>query len=180
MPKSPKNILYKLALFIAVISILPFVIFIARREAPPEKIEVEIHKKQVIREFVLESKGKRAWKLISPEATFEGEKRIMLKSSTLHIYGQETVVLKSPNAIYDQKSGELKVGKVTIKSKSFYAKSDPGIYLTSTGIFTTEGSCYINIRNNGQIWGKQCILDLRKRKFIIKSNVHSRFRGVRR
>ncbi len=180
MTTSPKKLFYRIAVLIALVSILPFIVFIARREAPPEKIEVEVHKKQVIKDFVLESKGKKVWKLTAPEATFEGEKCIKLKNPVLRIYNKEIVILKSPAAVYNQKSGKLEVSKVTIVSKGFYAESEKGVYSTSKEVFRTEGSCYIKIKETNQIWGKKCVLDLKKRKFIINSNVRSQLRGVER
>jgi len=173
-----KEKILKVAIVLAVISILPFVILIARKETPPERIDVETHKEQVIKDFVLQSKGSKQWVLKAPEALFEGEKRIRLENPELTVYDKEKVLLIARSALYDQEKKSVNLKQVVIIGKDFRGKASYGIYYTEREIFITDSTCEITFNSSKKISGKGCQIDLRNKRVIIQSNVKSRFGEV--
>ena len=169
-----KETIYKVAAFLAIISVLPFVIFMARRELPPEKFHVETHKKQLIKDFVLESKGeKRSWILRAPEAVFEGNREILLHFPELELLEGEKVLIRAELATYNQDTGELSLEGVSIESKSLSGRTEKGVYSTRKGIFTTNATCKITLKKKFTVEGKGCILDFKSKRVIIQSKVKS-------
>ncbi|TCK06649.1 LPS export ABC transporter periplasmic protein LptC [Phorcysia thermohydrogeniphila] len=169
-----KEAIYKIAAFLAIVSILPFVIFMARRESPPEKFHVETHKKQLIKNFTLESKGeKRSWVLRAPEAVFEGNKEIILKFPELELLEKERVLIHAESAIYNQETEELFLENVSIESENLSGKTRTGTYSTSKGVFVTHDTCEVTLKNRFTVEGKECILDLKNKRVIIQSKVKS-------
>ena len=170
----------KVAIALAVISILPFIILIARKEAPPERIEVETHKEQVIKDFILQSEGSKQWVLRAPEALFEGEKKIRLENPELTVYDREKVLLIAKKAIYNQEKKSVNLKQVVIIGKDFRGKASHGIYYTEKETFITDATCEITFDSSKRISGKGCRIDLRNKRVIIRSNVKSRFGEVAR
>ena len=172
-----RKVVYRLATFLAIVSIFPFIIFMARRESPPEKFHVETHKKQLIRDFVLKSKGeKRNWILRAPEAILEGKREIRLKLPELELLEKEKIFIRAESATYNQETGKLILKNVSIKSKNLTGKARTGTYSTSEGVFVTHNTCKVILKNKFTIEGKECILDLRNKRVIIQSKVKSVFR----
>ena len=173
-----KEKILKVAIALAVISILPFVILITRREAPPEKIDVETHKEQVVKDFVLQSEGRKQWILKSPEALFEGEEKIRLKNPELTIYNGERILLIAKRAVYNQKEKTVNLEEVTITGKEFKGRAPYGVYYTEKENFITDSTCEITFDTTKRISGKSCQIDLRNKRVIIQSDVKSTFREV--
>ncbi len=173
-----KEKILRIAIVFAVISILPFVILITRKETPPERIDVETHKEQVIKDFVLQSKGSKQWILKAPEALFEGEKKIRLENPELTVYGKEKVLLIAKSALYDQEKKSVNLNQVVIIGTDFRGEASYGIYHTEKEIFITDSTCKITFNSSKKISGKGCQIDLRNKRVIIQSNVKSRFGEV--
>ena len=163
------------------IAIIPFVLFIARRESPPEKIKVESHRQQVIKQFRLESRDKIEWELTSPEAKFKGENTISLKNPLLLVKtASRTVTIKAPYALFYRKQKRVKLKQVFLETDNLTAQSPCGIYDVNSGTFTTDCGCKISLRKVNTITGKICILNLNERKITVSNGVKSIFREVKK
>ena len=169
-----KKAIYKLAAFLAIVSVLPFIIFMARKESPPEKLHVETHKKQLIKDFVLESKGdKKSWILRAPKAVFRGNREIYLEHPELELLNEEKVTIRSELATYNQETGELFLENVSIEGENLSGKAGRGVYNTGKGIFVTNEGCEVTLKSRFTVKGKDCTLDLKNKKVIIQSKVKS-------
>jgi len=172
-----KETIYKVATLLAVVSILPFIIFVARRELPPEKFHVETHKKQLIKDFVLESRGeKKSWILRAPEAVFEGKETIILKRPKLLLLEEEEVTISAKRATYHQEKGELLLENVRVDGKNIKGKADRGIYRTQEETFLADSRCTVVLKGKFSVEGKSCLLDFKNKRVIIRSEVKSAFR----
>ncbi|ADY73805.1 protein of unknown function DUF1239 [Desulfurobacterium thermolithotrophum DSM 11699] len=165
---------FKVAVFLAIISILPFIVLIMRKETPPEKLNVETHKKQVIKDFVLKSEGVKKWILRAPKALFEGEE-IHLKKPQLVIYDKDKFFLIADEAVYYQNKKLVHLKQVTLIGKNLRGKAPYGTYYTDKEIFTTKTTCEFTFDNDKRVTGKGCQLELKDKKVIIQSNVKSKF-----
>lgn len=173
-----KNRLLRIAIVLAVISILPFVVLMAQREAPPEKIDVETHREQIIKNFVLQSEGSKRWILKSPKAIFEGEQQVDLDNPKVTVYANETITLTARRAVYDKQKQTVNLEQVTIIGKDFKGSSSYGVYHTKNETFTTNSTCMLTFDGNKEIGGKGCNLNFENERVIIKSMVKSTFREV--
>ncbi len=172
--------IHHIAVFTAALSFLPFVIFIARREAPPEEIHVETHEKQMIKNFTLNSPEKgNKWLLKSPEAVFERENVLLLKSPKLVLLDRGNATIEAETAIFKQEEGKLFLKNVRVKGKNFFAMAENGVYNTKSEVFKTKRWCRLLLRNKHRIRGKRCTLDLKNRRVIIHSKVRSVVLGRR-
>ncbi len=177
-----KKKLYKIAVFIALAAFIPLVVFIANRESPPEKIKVESHKRQIIKQFKLESKEKVNWELTAPEAEFKGEDVIFLKNPHLLIHpkSQPPITIKSPSALYFRKEKKVELKHVLLKTDNLTAESPCGIYFVDSALFKTNCGCKILLKSKNSIAGKICVLNFKKKEITISGNVKSVFREVKK
>lgn len=174
--------LYRIAIVIAVVAFIPLIVFIAGRESPPEKIKVETHRKQVIKQFRLESKEKIEWELTAPEAEFKGDNVISLKNPRLLILlkHQPPITIKSPSALYFRKEKRIELKHVLLQTDNLTAESPCGVYYVDSALFKTDCGCKILLKGANSITGKICTLNLREKKITISNNVKSVFREVKR
>ena len=161
--------IHHIAVFTAVLSFLPLVVFIARKEAPPEKIQVETHEKQVVKEFTLNSpeKGNR-WILKSPEALLEKEGEVLLRSPKVTLLDRDNTLIEAKTALFRQGEGTLLLKEVRVTGKNFRATAEDGVYDTGAGIFRTKRWCSVLLKGKHRIRGKGCVLDLKNRRVIIR------------
>lgn len=166
-----KSRLYKLALFLLIISFIPFLIFISKRETPPEKINVPQHKTQTVENFILKSSGKRRWQLTSPKANFLDKNTIQLKKPVLTVFLRSQVVIEADEAKLDRKKGKVYLKNVKLIGKNFKAFSPEGVYLLKRESFKTNKSCKVTYNSINTSEGKVCTLDLKYQRAIISGGV---------
>ena len=169
---------YKLSLVLLIISFLPFLIFLLRRENPPAQIEVPHHKTQTIENFELKASGRNRWKLKSPKATFIGKEIIKLKHPVLTIYVNGNMLIYAESAKLDKKRNKLILKKVYITGKNFNAFSKKGIYSLKKQIFETNSGCKAVYNNVNFSEGNACKIYLKSREIIITNGVKTVIREV--
>ncbi len=170
--------LYRLALTMAVISFLPFLVFVSRKEAPPEKIKVPQHKTQTVEKFKLEATGKNKWELIAPKATFVGKNIIKLNNPVLTIYLKNRVIIESSRAILHRDKGIVYLDNVTLFDENFKADSKGGIYDLRRQLFKTDKGCRAVYNNVNSSKGKICKIDVSEDKIVILKHVKTVIREV--
>ncbi len=163
--------LYKLALFLLIISFIPFLIFLSKREAPPAKVNVPQHKTQTVENFVLKSSGKNRWQLRSPKANFINENLIELVNPVLTIFLKNQIVIKADEAKLNRKEGLVYLKNVTLTGPDFVAFSPEGIYILRKQMFKTDKRCKITYNRINTSEGNTCILDLKYQRAIISDSV---------
>ena len=163
--------LYRLALLFLIISFVPFLIFISRKETPPEKVNIPQHKSQTIENFILKSSGKNRWQLTSPKAKFLDKSIIELEKPVLTVFLKSRITIEADEAKLDRKKGLIYLDNVKLIGSSFKASSPQGIYILKRELFKTNRNCKVtyNIVNTSE--GKICTLDLKYQRAIISGGV---------
>ena len=170
--------LYRLALILAIISFLPFLVFISRREVPIEKVKVPAHKTQTVENFRLKAAGKNKWELSAPEATFVGKNIIKLKTPVLTVYLQNRIVIKSLNAVFYRDKGVVYLDNVTLLGKNFRADSKKGVYNLEKQLFETDKGCRVVYNDINSLEGEVCKIDVKEDRVIILKHVRTVIREV--
>ncbi|WP_456342723.1 LPS export ABC transporter periplasmic protein LptC [Thermovibrio sp.] len=171
-----RSFFYKAALILALSSLIPFIIFLSRRENPPEKISVKLHQKQTVENFVLTSSGKSRWILKSPLAVFREKELIELDSPVLTVSGSPPIVVRARKALFDRKRGELELEGVEMETGELSAASPQGVYFVERELFKTDKGCLVK-SGSATTTGKECTLKLDKRKVIITQQVKTVITG---
>ena len=166
-----RNKLYKLALLLVLLSFVPFLLFVSKRETPPEKIKVPQHKTQTVENFVLKSAGKNVWELESPSAVLVRKDLIKLTKPVLTVLSKERVVIKASEALFDREKQLVYLKQVSLKGKNFIAFSPEGIYDLKSQTFKTEVGCKAVYNSVNTLEGKKCVLNLKSRVTIISNRV---------
>ena len=173
-----KEKFYKLALILAVVSFLPFLIFVSRREAPPEKVKVPQHKTQTVENFKLKATGENKWELSAPKATFIGKNVIKLILPVLTVYLQNEIIIKSSSAVLYRDRGIVYLDNVTLVGRNFRASSKKGTYNLKRQLFETDEGCRAVYNNVNSLEGEICKIDVREDKVIILKHVKTVIREV--
>ncbi len=163
--------LYRLALFLLIVSFIPFLIFISKKETPPEKINVPQHKTQTVENFILKSSGKNRWQLKSPQAKFLDKNIIELKKTILVVFLKSRITIKAEEATFNRNLGQIRLKSVELIGPNFRASSPEGIYDLNKEIFKTESKCKIIYNKINISEGNTCTLDLKYRRAIIYGRV---------
>ena len=172
--------LYKIALFLVIISFLPFLIFISRKENPPEKVKIPHHKTQAIENFKLEATGKNRWELVAPEATFAGKEIINLRNPVLTLYLKDKLMIKATKAILYRDKGIVYLENVRLLGKNFEAVSNRGTYNLKEQIFETRSGCRATYNMVNTSEGKVCKIDLKEDRVTILNRVKTIVREVKK
>ena len=171
-----RSFFYKVALILVVLSLVPLVIFLSRREGPPKKISVKVHQRQTVENFVLNSTGEEKWVLKSPLAVFKEKNLIELQSPVLKVFRDPPIVIEAERALFNRAKGELRVVKVKLKSGQLFGTSQEGTYFVDRELFTTNSGCLIKVRSSTTT-GKNCTLKFKEREVIISQNVRTLIDG---
>ena len=166
-----KSKLYKLALFLLIVSFFPFLIFISKKETPPEKINVPQHKTQTVENFILKSSGKNRWQLKSPQAKFLDKNTVELKRPVLVVFLKSKITIKAEEAKFNKNLGLIHLKSVELIGPDFWAFSPEGIYDLNKEIFKTESKCKVIYNRINMSEGNACTLDLKYRRAIIYGRV---------
>ena len=175
-----RGLFYKVAFLLALFSLVPLVIFLARKESPPEKLSVKVRQKQTVENFSLKSTGKPpVWTLSSPIAVFKDKERIELKEPSLIVYLEPPVKITASKALFDRSKGELYLYQVRLTSKELEASSPYGVYLVDKALFKTSSGCRV-LSKGSRTSGKVCSLYLRSKEFVLEGSVRTTISGVAR
>lgn len=167
-----RSLLYKLAFFLALASLVPLVIFLSRRESPPEKVSVKLHNKQTVENFTLSSAGKEKWVLRAPIAVFEDRDKIKLEKPVLTVSSHPPAVIEAEEALFDRKSSRLYLKGVRLTSRNIKAFSPRGTYLLKRELFKGTDGCSFTLQSsNSTTTGKECEILVKERKVIISQGV---------
>jgi len=170
-----RGLFYKIAFVLALASFVPLVLFLSRRESPPEKVPVPSHKKQTVENFTLSSTGKERWVLRAPVAIFEDRNRIRLKRPVLTVYTRPPVVIKAEEALFDKGRSELYLKKAHLTSENIEAFSPLGTYYVKRELFTGREGCTFNLKTSkSTTTGGVCRILVDRREVIISKNVKTR------
>ncbi len=170
-----RDILFKIAVILALISIAPLIVVISRRENPPKYPKVEVHNKQIVRDFTLKSNG---WVLKAPIAEVKKE-CISLKLAKLKVLSNKTVTIMASEACYKKQSNVCNMKNVKLLEDNLTAITPYGIYNGRKNTFRTLKSCLIKFSGNNTIEGNGCIANLKDQRFIILNGVKSTLRSMR-
>ena len=171
--------LYRVAVFLALVSLLPLLIFLARRETPPTKVEVKVHQKQTIENFVLRASDRYDWELKSPEAQAVDKNNLLLKEPVLTLYLKEPVVIKAEEAVYNRAKGEISLVKPELLTGNYTASSPEGVYLIKKKLFLSNSPCRFVSRYQGETVGRSCTVNLVSGTVIIRGKVRTTLNGVK-
>ncbi|WP_457678597.1 LPS export ABC transporter periplasmic protein LptC [Thermovibrio sp.] len=174
-----RSFLYKLAVVLAVLSLVPLLIFFSRKESPPEKVKVKLHNRQTVENFTLESTGKEKWLLSSPLALFKGKDVIELKSPVLTLISPKRAVVRANEAVYYRGKGLLKLKGVSLNLENLKAFSVSGTYFLKKELFKGKGGCEV-LTENSETTGNLCTLYLKSEEVIISDRIKSVIRSERR
>ena len=166
-----RNRLYRLALLFLITSFIPFLIFISRKETPPEKINIPQHKTQTIENFILKSSGKSRWQLTSPKAKFLDKSVIELEKPVLTVFLKSKITIEADKAKLDRKKGLIYLDNVKLVGSNFKALSPQGIYILKRELFKTNKTCGVTYNSINTSKGKICTLDLKYQRAIISGGV---------
>jgi hypothetical protein len=171
--------LLKIAIFLGIVSVLPSVVLITRKETPPEKISVKTNREQVIEDFTLRSSsnGKR-WNLEAPKAILKENGKIYLSSPVLIIFGKQKTSILAKEALYDEREKKVFLKEVYIHGKNLKGRAKSGIYYVDEETFKTDSFCEFVFNSDKLIKGKGCEIDLKTEKVIILDSVKSVFGEV--
>ncbi|MEO2068575.1 MAG: LPS export ABC transporter periplasmic protein LptC [Desulfurobacteriaceae bacterium] len=170
--------LLKVAILLGIVSILPSIVLITRRETPPEKVSVRTNKEQVIVDFTLRSTGDKRWSLRSSKATFIDDKNVFLTCPQLRVLDGQSYTIEAESAIYDERGKKVSLNKVLLYSKNFKGETENGTYYVDKEVFKTTSFCKVVFYPDKVIEGKGCEIDLKNEMVIILSNVKSTFGEV--
>ena len=167
-----RGLFYKVAFLLALASLVPLIIFLSRRESPPEKISVKLHNKQTVENFTLSSTGKERWVLRAPVAVFEDKNRIKLKKPVLTVYTRPPVVIEAEEALFDRSRSELYLKGVHLTSENIEALAPVGTYFMKRELFKGSKGCTFNLKTSkSTTTGKLCRILVDKREVIISKGV---------
>ena len=167
---------YKLAIFLLVISFFPFLIFISKRETPPEKVNIPQHKTQTVEKFILKSTGKNRWQLVSPKAKFVGKNVIDLDKPVLTLFQKTEITIEAEKARFFRDRGYIYLKQVKLKGANFEAYSPEGVYSLKNQTFKTEKGCKVTYNGINSSEGKVCTLDLKYQRAIISGGIRTTIR----
>jgi hypothetical protein len=175
-----KSKFYKLSLILAVVSFVPFLIFISRRENPPPKVKIPQHRKQTVEKFILKSTGKNRWILRAPKATFPEKNVVILEKPVLTIFknGNFTIVANWAKLFKEKNKVFLK--NATLKGKNFTGFSPEGVYYFNREIFKTNSTCKLIYNGVNSIKGRTCTVDVKRQRVIIFKGARTVIKEVRR
>jgi lipopolysaccharide export system protein LptC len=166
-----RRLFYRIAFLLALFSLVPLIVFLARRESPPEKLSVKVRQKQTVENFSLKSTGKSpVWTLNSPLAVFKDKERIELEKPSLTLYLSPPVEITASKALFDREKRELYLHQVHLVSEEVDAYSPSGVYFLNKALFKTDSGCKI-ISGASRTSGKVCTLYLKSRKFVVEGSV---------
>jgi hypothetical protein len=172
--------LYRAAVFLAIVSLLPLLIFLSRRESPPSKVEVKVHQKQTIENFVLRASDRYDWELKSPEAQAVDKNTLLLKEPVLTLYLKESIVIRAKEALYDRARREIELLSPQLLTGNYTAFSPKGIYWIEEKLFVSNSPCKFVSRWQEETVGRNCTVNFVKGTVIIKGGVKTTLTGVRR
>jgi len=172
-----RNFFYKVALLLLAFSLVPLVIFLSRKENPPEKVAVKVHKKQTVENFTLTSLGKRRWILTAPVAVFEGPQLVRLQNPVLRAEGSPPVEIRAKEALLDRSRGVVRLKEVLFKSADLSSCSPEGTYYLQKELFLTEKGCTFYF-GESETEGRRCSILPAEGKVIITDSVKTLFRGA--
>jgi len=163
--------LFKLALLLLLIGLLPLLYFTLKSEPPPKK-ELKSYKEQTIENFTFTelSQKEKKWILKSPKAVFKNKEVIILENPILKIFSTNSTIY-AKKAIYNQRKNLATLESIKLEGKDFTAQTSKGIFNGKTEIFKSTTSCIINFKNGYTIKGNECLIYLRSGKVIIKQGV---------
>ncbi|WP_456456116.1 LPS export ABC transporter periplasmic protein LptC [Thermovibrio sp.] len=167
-----RSFFYRLALALLLVSILPFIFFLVRRETPPENLKVKTHKEQTIENFTLNSTGKNRWILKSPKAVFRGNNLVELKKPVFETLNAPKIEITAKEALLNREKGFLFLKSVNLVSNGLKAFSPEGIYFIETGVFKTDKGCELKTETS-TTKGRKCIFYLKEGEVIIEGKVKS-------
>jgi len=171
-----RSFFYKAALVLALVSLIPLVIFLSRRESPPEKISVRLHQKQTVENFTLNSTGQTRWVLKAPVAVFREKDLIELTSPVLTVFRTPPVTVRAGEALFDRKRGILTLRDVYLETGQLRAFSPGGTYLIDKEIFKSSSGCRV-VAGSSTTEGKNCTLLIPEREVIITQQVKTVISG---
>ncbi|SNR61728.1 LPS export ABC transporter periplasmic protein LptC [Desulfurobacterium atlanticum] len=163
--------LFKLALLLLLIGLLPLLYFTLKSEPYPKK-ELKRYKEQTVEKFTfteLSKKGEK-WTLKSPKASFKGKDVVILEDPIFKIFSSNSTIY-AKKATYNQKENITILKNIKLESRDFIAKTTEGIFNGKTEIFKSITPCIIDFKNGYTIKGNQCLINLRNGKVIIKQGV---------
>ncbi|ADU97117.1 protein of unknown function DUF1239 [Thermovibrio ammonificans HB-1] len=170
--------LYRLAVLLAFLSLLPLVLFLSRREEPPLKVKVKVHQRQTIENFTLESTGKRVWTLSAPEAQMVDKDKIYLKEPVLTVYLKEPVKIYADSAVYFRDKGIVDLISPRLVTANYTAYTGRGVYNLKTATFKSLTTCTATAPGKGSTVGASCTVKVDKGVVIIKGKVKSVLYGA--
>lgn len=173
-----RNKLYKIAIFLTVISFIPFLIFLSKRESPPEKVNIPRHKTQTIENFILKSEGENRWQLKAPQAFFLNENEIKLITPVLTVFTKNKIVIEAKEALYNKSRGIVYLKGITLKGKDFVLTSPEGKYNLKLQKFVTDAGCKAVYNDVNTLQGENCVVNLRSKTTIISNHVKTVIREV--
>ncbi len=165
-----RNFFYRAALLLSLLSLIPLMVFLSRRETPPEKISVKFHQRQTVENFILNSSGSRRWVLKSPLAVFKEKDLIELKFPVLTLFTSPPVIVKAKRALFNRKENRLELEEVELESGQLFASSPRGTYLIEKELFETSSGCLVKTPSFTTS-GKVCTLNLEEGEVIITQQV---------
>jgi len=169
-----RSLFYKVAFLLAVASLVPLVIFLSRRESPPEKISVKVHDKQTVENFTLTSSGERRWLLRAPVAIFEDRERIRLKEPVLEVEAEPPVLIRAKEALFNKAKGVLYLKGVELTSGNLEAGAPSGVYYVKRELFDTKAGCTFRLKDtNSNTTGNHCQIFVKEREVIITNHVRT-------
>ncbi|SMO69156.1 Lipopolysaccharide-assembly, LptC-related [Balnearium lithotrophicum] len=175
-----RNKFFQIAVLLIFLSVLPLVVFLSRREAPPEKVKIPKHRKQTIEEFVLKSSGKNRWILRAPTATFLNKNTIKLIKPKLKVFLTEKVEIEADSAEFLRDKNRVILKNVRLKGKNFNAFSPSGTYFLKSGVFLSKSKCNANFNKVNNITGKGCKIEFKREKITIFSSVKTTIKEVKK
>jgi hypothetical protein len=167
-----RSFLKRLALFLIAVSTLPFILFFARKESPPERIEVKSHRKQTIEDFSLKAEGGKKWELSAPRAIFETKSRVKLLNPVLKIE-EPPLKIFAREALYEKEGEKLFLKEVRIEGEEMELSAPDGVYLLREELFKGERGCTFKGKATGTTVGSRCILLIGEKKIIISDGVRT-------
>jgi len=171
--------LYKISLILIVITLLPLIFFLSRKEVPNQKIKIPKHKRQTVENFVLKSSGKNRWTLTANRAMFTNQNQVNLTKPILKINLKQPLTIKAERASYFRNRNLINLEKVTLMGKNFYASSPKGIYYLDKKVFKTDSYCKITFNKVNEIEGKGCLLNIEKEEITIFNSVKTTIKEVK-
>jgi len=175
-----KGKFYKVSLFLAVISFLPFLVFISRRENPPPKVKVPKHKKQTVEEFTLRSTGKNRWVLRAPKATFPEKDVVILEKPVLTLFRDGNFTIIAEWAKLLKRENKVLLKRAVLEGRNFRGFSPKGIYYFDGEVFKTNSNCTVVYNGVNSMKGKNCTVDVKRQKVIISKGVRTVIKEVRK